>query len=243
MIWPLCVDLHTHLDKGHIWSRAQYQRHMAGCAGPRRQRSRDQLDRRGCRCAHGLCASLRIRSRHRSRAHAYRLDGTAKRDQLAGVGADAGSLGRPHRAARRFARDARSLSSVRKVSDSPISSLTTVASSAPSLSTIPIRLRHSIASSALARDRNLDLDFHADETDNPDSNGLEAIAEATIRFGWQGRVTAGHCCSLACRPDRRTRNAPLPALPRRASRWSRCRCATCICRIDTRPDVRRAGAA
>ena len=51
----------------------------------------------------------------------------------------------------------------------------------------------------LARDRNLDLDFHADETANPNSNGLEAIAEATIRFGWQGRVTAGHCCSLARR--------------------------------------------
>lgn len=53
---------------------------------------------------------------------------------------------------------------------------------------------------ALARDRDLDLDFHADETDDPSSNALEAIAEATIRFGWQGRVTAGHCCSLACRP-------------------------------------------
>jgi cytosine deaminase len=26
----------------------------------------------------------------------------------------------------------------------------------------------------LARDRNLDLDFHADETDNPNSNALEA---------------------------------------------------------------------
>ena len=53
----------------------------------------------------------------------------------------------------------------------------------------------------LARDRDLDLDFHADETDNPASNGLEAIAEAAIRFGWQGRVTAGHCCSLARRPE------------------------------------------
>src|ERR1700734_1065185 len=54
---------------------------------------------------------------------------------------------------------------------------------------------------ALARDRDLDLDFHADETDSPNSNGLDAIAEATIRFGWQGRVVAGHCCSLACRPE------------------------------------------
>jgi cytosine/creatinine deaminase len=54
---------------------------------------------------------------------------------------------------------------------------------------------------SLARDRDLDLDFHSDETDNPMSNGLEAIAEATIRFGWQGRVVAGHCCSLACRHE------------------------------------------
>jgi cytosine/creatinine deaminase len=53
---------------------------------------------------------------------------------------------------------------------------------------------------SLARDHDLDLDFHADETDNPNSNGLEAIAKATMRFGWQGRVAAGHCCSLACRP-------------------------------------------
>jgi cytosine deaminase len=34
---------------------------------------------------------------------------------------------------------------------------------------------------------------------NPDSNALEWIADATIRFDWQGRVTVGHCCSLACR--------------------------------------------
>jgi cytosine deaminase len=54
---------------------------------------------------------------------------------------------------------------------------------------------------SLARERDLDLDFHADETDNPGSNGLAAIAEATIRFGWQGRVTAGHCCSLARQPE------------------------------------------
>jgi cytosine/creatinine deaminase len=55
---------------------------------------------------------------------------------------------------------------------------------------------------SLARDRNLDLDFHADETPNPQSNGLEAIAEATIKFGYQGRVTAGHCCSLARQTER-----------------------------------------
>ncbi len=52
---------------------------------------------------------------------------------------------------------------------------------------------------AMARDRNLDVDIHADETANPDSNCLEQVAEATIRHGYQGRVTAGHCCSLAVR--------------------------------------------
>jgi cytosine deaminase len=50
---------------------------------------------------------------------------------------------------------------------------------------------------ALARERNLNLDFHTDETDDPASITLRAIAAATIRHGYQGRVVCGHCCSLA----------------------------------------------
>ena len=55
---------------------------------------------------------------------------------------------------------------------------------------------------AMARDRDLDVDIHADETANPDSNCLEQVADATTRHGYEGRVTAGHCCSLSLREGR-----------------------------------------
>lgn len=48
---------------------------------------------------------------------------------------------------------------------------------------------------ALANDA--DIDMHVDETDDPYWHTLELLAEKTIETGYQGRVTAGHCCSMA----------------------------------------------
>jgi len=50
---------------------------------------------------------------------------------------------------------------------------------------------------SLAKARNLDLDFHADENDDPDSTALLKIAEAALRNDFSGQVNCGHCCSLA----------------------------------------------
>lgn len=50
---------------------------------------------------------------------------------------------------------------------------------------------------ALAQERGLDLDFHTDENDNPESVTLQLVAEAAIRHQFQGKITCGHCCSLA----------------------------------------------
>jgi cytosine deaminase len=49
----------------------------------------------------------------------------------------------------------------------------------------------------LARQNDADVDMHIDETDDPGSRTLEMLVEATEAFGWQGRVTAGHCCAMA----------------------------------------------
>jgi cytosine deaminase len=49
----------------------------------------------------------------------------------------------------------------------------------------------------LAVDRDLDVDLHVDETGEPAAHTLRLIAQETVRRGWQGRVTCGHCCSLA----------------------------------------------
>lgn len=50
---------------------------------------------------------------------------------------------------------------------------------------------------SLAKARNLDLDFHTDENNDPDSVGLLKIAQAAIRHQFEGKITCGHCCSLA----------------------------------------------
>jgi cytosine/creatinine deaminase len=41
------------------------------------------------------------------------------------------------------------------------------------------------------------VDLHIDENENPGSLSLETLTEETIARGLEGRVTAGHCCSLA----------------------------------------------
>lgn len=46
-----------------------------------------------------------------------------------------------------------------------------------------------------------DIDMHIDETEDPESRTLEILADATIREGYQGRVTASHCCALASYED------------------------------------------
>ena len=49
----------------------------------------------------------------------------------------------------------------------------------------------------LAVDRNLDIDLHVDETGDRAAHTLRLIAQETIARGYHGRVTCGHCCSLA----------------------------------------------
>jgi len=50
---------------------------------------------------------------------------------------------------------------------------------------------------SLAKERNLNLDFHTDETDDPNSICLQKVAEAALRTEFTGQIICGHCCSLA----------------------------------------------
>lgn len=54
----------------------------------------------------------------------------------------------------------------------------------------------------LAKERDLDLDFHTDENGNEAAKGLRYVAEKTIQHGYEGRVVCGHCCSLAYQPPK-----------------------------------------
>jgi cytosine/creatinine deaminase len=47
----------------------------------------------------------------------------------------------------------------------------------------------------------LDVDLHVDETHDPEARTLRAIAEAVLRNRFDGHVAVGHCCSLARQDD------------------------------------------
>jgi len=49
----------------------------------------------------------------------------------------------------------------------------------------------------IAQANDADIDMHVDETDDPYWHTLELLAEKTIETGYQGRVTAAHCCAMA----------------------------------------------
>ena len=50
----------------------------------------------------------------------------------------------------------------------------------------------------LAKERDLDLDFHVDENGNEAAKGLLYVSEKAIKFGYQGRVVCGHCWCGSC---------------------------------------------
>ncbi len=49
----------------------------------------------------------------------------------------------------------------------------------------------------IAKKYDVNIDMHIDETDDPYWMSLELLADKTIEEGYQGRVTAGHCTSMA----------------------------------------------
>ncbi|MCS6959048.1 MAG: cytosine deaminase [Pseudanabaenaceae cyanobacterium SKYGB_i_bin29] len=58
---------------------------------------------------------------------------------------------------------------------------------------------------SLAKDRQLALDFHVDETNDPHSQCLKAVAEAVLRHKFPYPVSCGHCCSLALQAEETVR--------------------------------------
>ncbi|MBV6658940.1 MAG: cytosine deaminase [Devosiaceae bacterium] len=49
----------------------------------------------------------------------------------------------------------------------------------------------------IAKARGMDADLHVDETGDPSVNTLKIIAQKVIETGYDGAVVCGHCCSLA----------------------------------------------
>lgn len=209
-LWPTLVDVHTHLDKGHIVGRAP---NLAGDfrgavdatkadreANWRRPDLRRRMDF-GLRCAeaHGVAA---IRT-HLDSYEGQALDSWAlfreMRDAFAGrLALQAVALV----ALDVYATDhARTLADLVAETGGGLMGGVTRATAGlheDELADLDALLDRLFV---LARERDLDVDLHVDESGDPAGAALPAVARAAVRHGYEGRVTCGHCCSLALQDE------------------------------------------
>jgi cytosine deaminase len=201
MVLPCLVDMHTHLDKGQIWGRSPNPDGTflgaLGAAGADREQhwSTNDLRRRmefalRTAYAHGTCAiRTHLDSIPPQDAISWPLFAEIRSDWAGRIDLQAASL-----AGCDMALDASFVDLADRVATHRgVLGLFTYA-----MPDMPARLRHVFS---LAADRGLDTDFHADETMDPSVNTLAQIAEAALATGFQGRIVAGHCCSLSTMPE------------------------------------------
>lgn len=214
LVLPAFVDLHTHLDKGHIWPRKANPdgSFMGALTAVGEDRidywSADDLRARmefslKCAYAHGTAA---IRTHLDSippqeditwpMFEEMRADWRG-RITLQGVclfGID------------RLAEDGDYLSEIADKVSNASGIMGAVTYMIPDLD------RHLEDVFRAAMDRGLDLDFHVDETLDPTVVTLRHIAETAQRLKFDGKIVCGHCCSLSVhQPDEIDRTLDLLA--------------------------------
>jgi cytosine/creatinine deaminase len=201
IVWPCFVDLHTHLDKGHIWNRAPNPDGTFASAlktvqkdSAKRWTEMDVYRRLefGLKCSYA----------HGTKAIRTHIDSAGKQAKISfGVFQELQQNWHDRlilQAVSLVALDYYLTPAGEKLADLVAEFggiLGGVAYTNPDLAAQIDR------TFTLAKARNLDLDFHVDETGDPDSRCLHAIAVATIKHKYKNRVVCGHCCSLARQPE------------------------------------------
>ncbi len=207
IVLPRLVDVHTHIDKGHIWARAQNPdgTHLGARTAVMADReanwSRDDVQKRmdfalRCAFAHGTGAlRTHIDSYPKQTPISWPLFAEMREQWKGRITLQAVSL---------YTIDV-------TLSDEPVfrAMVETVArhggilggltflGDAPGPKTDAMLDKVFAAATA----NGLDLDFHVDESDSPNARSLAQIAAAALRHRFKGRIVAGHCCSLALADD------------------------------------------
>lgn len=202
MIWPCFVDMHTHLDKGHIWPRqsnpdGSFEGALNAVRSDREANwSADDLRARmefSLKCAYVHGTSL---LRTHLDTFVGQIDVTwpvfaELRDEWAD----------------RVALQGACLTAIDQTFDDALMNelvpalrrhggiLGSVTFMIPDLQEGLDRLFRT------AIDNDFELDFHVDETGDPEARSLRAIADTALKFGFERRITVGHCCSLAQQPE------------------------------------------
>jgi cytosine/creatinine deaminase len=208
IVWPCFVDMHTHLDKGHVVRRTPnpdgtfFGALTATGADRMAFWTAEDIAARmdfGLRCAyaHGVAA---IRTHLDSfgeqaeiswgvfRAMRVRWEGRIALQAVALVTIDQyeGAFGE-------------TLADIVERSSGVLGAVTRLSGADHgSIAEIDALLDRLLLQ---AKARALDVDLHVDETDDLTAFTLPRIAAAVERNDFQGRVTCGHCCNLALQPE------------------------------------------
>jgi cytosine/creatinine deaminase len=207
MVWPTFVDMHAHLDKGHVIPRVRPDGTLhGGYAATISDRARWALEDMkarmefGLQCAyaHGVSA---IRTHLDSVTFALAERSFALFAELRHAWADRVDL------------QAVAIAPM-KVYLSPLGSqLAELAARHGGVLggvTDTIQLVNGVhehldeafdALFALARERGLDIDLHVDQSSDPAAFALPNVARAKLRSKFEGRVVCGHCVNLSLQSD------------------------------------------
>jgi len=202
MVLPALVDMHTHLDKGHIWPRRPNPDGTWDAA-----LEAVRADREGSWGAADVRVrmdfSLRAAYAHGTKLIRTHLDSLPPQDEIswelfaemreswAGrIDLQAVALFPLERAVEPGLLD--------RLADRVAGHGGVLGGSGTAREGIDAALDALFTAAAA---RGLDLDLHIDETEDPGSDALLRVAEAKLRHGFEGRVVCGHCCSLAVQPE------------------------------------------
>ena len=205
MVFPCFIDMHTHLDKGHIWPRAAnpdgtFAGALDTVASDRtRNWSAEDVETR-------MEFSLRCAFAHGTRAIRTHIDSIPPQDDISWPVFDE----MRHKWKGRIELQASSLigcDSFDEIGSGYAATANIVAKHDGILGMVtypvPDLRRRLLDFFELAGNRDLEVDFHSDETLDQSSETLRMIAETVLQIGWDAPVTVGHCCSLSLQEEAR----------------------------------------
>jgi len=204
MVLPAFVDMHTHLDKGHIWGRAPNpDGTFMGALTTVRADSSANWNAEDVR--RRMDFSLRCAYAHGTRAVRTHIDSIPPQDDISWpvfqeVRADWDG---------RIALQGACLIGVDRMEIDGhfrhTAGLVAGAGGVLGMVTYPIEdLRARVEGFfALAIEHGLEADFHVDETMDPTSETLRVIAEVALEIGFDAPITVGHLCSLSTQEEAR----------------------------------------
>jgi len=202
IVIPCFVDCHTHIDKGHIWPRkpnpdGTFMGALNATGADRAARwSAEDVARR-------MDFSLRSAYAHGTRAVRTHLDSVPPQEEISWPVFET----MRERWRGRIDLQAACLLGIEGVRDKAwferLAKRVAAAKGVLGVVTYMVPDLEELLDQVFAQaiKHGLDLDFHADETDDLTAISLKKIAEASLWNGFEGNILVGHCCSLARQPD------------------------------------------